>query len=146
LRERARRKTHHNTEDAAVMVRCLEQLRVLLDTSPAAASSSCASVDEAVFSPTSSLSSRDDYITDMSQRRVTTADCRPGPRERFRKLLEHWEAGQVDVVLPARFRFADPHVIQRFSELRRMWESQQATATGSKDRQMSVRRHRTDRQ
>lgn len=131
--ERGRRKSH-NAEHAAMMVRCLEQLRVLLDSSvdssPAAAGnddSSCASLDEAVFSPTSSMSSRDDFAADMSQRPVT-ADCRLGPQERFRKLLERWEAGQADVVLPARFRFADPHVMQRFGELRRMWESQQITS------------------
>jgi len=157
--ERGRRKSH-NAEHAAVLVRCLEQLRVLLDspvdssTTPAANDgSSCASLDEAVFSPTSSMSSRDDYVT---ERPVTSSSCqRPGPHERFRALVERWEAGQADVVLPARLRFADLHVMQRFSELRRMWESQQTTssstsssaaAAGSVRSQTSSRRHRTDKQ
>jgi len=156
--ERRRRKGH-NTEHAAMMVRCLEQLRVLLDSSVDSAvaagndGSSCASLDEAVFSPTSSMSSRDDYPSDTSQRAVTV-DCRRGPQERFRKLLERWEAGQVDVVLPARFRFADPHVMQRFGELRRMWESQQssassaaaAAAAASIHSQTTSRRQRADKQ
>jgi len=130
LMECGRRKSR-SAEHAAMMVRCLEQLRVLLDSSVDSAAtatgnddSSCASLDEAVFSPTSSMSSRDDVC-----QRSLTADCRPGPQERFRQLLERWEAGKADVVLPARFRFANPHVMQRFSELRRMWESQQ-TASG----------------
>ena len=120
-----------SAEHAVMMVRCLEQLRVLLDTpgvDPSDDSPSTASVDEAVFSPTSSLSSRDDHSSaETSSQRP--AERRPGPHERFRKLLERWEeAGQADVVLPARFRFADPHVMQRFGELRRMWESQQTTS------------------
>jgi len=128
------RRKSHNAEHAVMMVRCLEQLRVLLDTSidssAAAAANdglSSASADEAMFSPTSSLSSHDDYIADTPKRSVGT-ECHPGPHERFRKLVERWEAGQADVVLPARFRFADPHVMQRFNELRRMWESQQTTS------------------
>jgi len=149
--ERGRRKSH-NAEHAAMMVRCLEQLRVLLDssidTSATAAGndgSSCASLDEAVFSPTSSMSSRDDYMADTMQRPVTV-DCRLGPQERFRKLLERWEAGQADVVLPARFRFADPHVMQRFSELQRMWESQQATTSDlSSSAAASLRSQKTSR-
>lgn len=123
--ERLGRKSH-NAEHAVMMVRCLEQLRVLLDDD----GSSRTSVDEAVFSPTSSLSSRDDFTTDSSLPAVSIVG-RPGPHERFRKLLARWEAGHEDVVLPARLRFADAHVVQRFSELRRMWESQQATSASS---------------
>lgn len=129
--ERRTRKSQ-NVEHAAMMVRCLEQLRVLLDSPVDTSirttgndSSSRASLDEAVFSPTGSMSSRDDYTANTSQR--PAVDCRIGPQERFRQLLERWEAGQADVVLPARFRFADPHVMQRFNELRRMWESQQSS-------------------
>lgn len=157
------RRKSHNAEHAAMLVRCLEQLRVLLDPSVDSSSlrpagndcSSCASLDEAVFSPTSSMSSRDDYATE----RPATVDCRPGPQERFRALVERWEAGQADVVLPARLRFADLHVMQRFSDLRRMWESQQTTsdlstsATAAAAAAVSVRSqtssrryHRTDKQ
>jgi len=158
------RRKSHNAEHAVMMVRCLEQLRVLLDTSvdsssagaTANDSSSSASVDDAMFSPTSSLSSRDDCMADTSQRSLAT-ECHPGPHERFRKLLERWEAGQADVVLPARFRFADPHVMQRFSELRRMWESQQtasdlslsaaaAAGGGSCSQNTSGRCHKADKQ
>jgi len=127
-----RRKSHHNAEHAAVLVRCLEQLRVLLDTDSSQTDcSSCASLDEAVFSPTSSMSGRDDYMTDVLQRPAPgTTDCRPSAHERFRALVDRWEeAGQTDVVLPARLRFADLHLMQRFAELRRMWESQQTSTS-----------------
>jgi len=150
LVEHGRRKSH-NAEHAAMLVRCLEQLRVLLDTSVDTSAtpdcSSCTSLDEAVFSPTSSMSSRDDYMTDSLSRPVT-AECRAGAHERFRALVARWEARQADVVLPARLRFADLHVMQRFSELRRMWESQQtAAATAVSNRsQTSSRRHRTDKE
>jgi len=153
--EHGRRKSH-TVEHAAMMVRCLEQLRVLLDSSvdsSAAAAgndaSSCASRDEAVFSPTSSLSSRDDCMADAAQCSAG-GDSRLGPQERFRKLLERWEAGQADVVLPAQFRLADLHVMQRFGELRRMWESQQTTSAAAaasiRYQPTSRRAHRTDKQ
>ena len=155
LVERGRRKSH-NAEHAAMLVHCLEQLRVLLDTSVDSSvndCSSCTSLDEAVFSPTSSMSSRDDYMTDSLSRPVT-AECRAGAHERFRALVARWEARQADVVLPARLRFADLHVMQRFSELRRMWESQQTASTLSASSaagavstrsQTGSRRHRADK-
>jgi hypothetical protein len=125
-----------NAEQTAIMVQYLEDLEALFGSSVDSSTtgiyndaSSCASLDDAVLSPSNSFSSRDgDIFQRSSEHRITI-----GSPERFRALVQHWETRQTDVasgyVLPVRLRYVDPCLVQRFNELRRMWEEQQMIST-----------------
>jgi len=127
-----------NAEQTALMVQYLEDLEALFGSSVESSTtgifndcSSCASLEEAILSPSNSASSRDgDTFQRLSEHRVTV-----GSPERFRALVQHWETRQSDVTsgygLPVRLRYVDPCVVQKFNELRRLWEEQQLATVGS---------------
>lgn len=139
------------------MVQCLEDLDAFLDSSSdrhslqCMSSPSCTSLEDSFqsLSMSNSFSSFNPAST-FRQPASASSSAAPGgvgggqpqDAEKIRALIAHWEmkqsnspgggsASNYTAGMPVRLRYVDPCVVQKFNELRRMWDEQQMLNSSS---------------